>query len=38
MIRKLENRDIETIMSIWKDSTIKAHDFIDEEYTMRHKK
>lgn len=32
MIRKLENRDIEVIMDIWKDSTIKAHDFIEESY------
>ncbi|MGX4599961.1 N-acetyltransferase [Faecalimicrobium sp. JNUCC 81] len=32
MIRKLENRDIEVIMDIWIDSTIKAHDFIEESY------
>jgi putative acetyltransferase len=32
MIRKLENRDIEDIMNIWKESTIKAHDFIDKSY------
>lgn len=32
MIRKLENRDIDAIMNIWKDSTIKAHDFIDKGY------
>ncbi|WP_042274266.1 N-acetyltransferase [[Clostridium] dakarense] len=32
MIRKLENRDIEAIMNIWKEATIKAHDFIDESY------
>ena len=32
MIRKLENKDIDTIMDIWLESTIKAHDFIDEKY------
>lgn len=32
MIRKLENGDIEAIMEIWKESTIKAHDFIDKSY------
>lgn len=32
MIRKLRNEDIEKVMKIWKDSTIKAHDFISKEY------
>ena len=32
MIRKLENRDINIIMDIWLKSTIKAHNFIDENY------
>lgn len=32
MIRKLENKDIDIIMAIWLESTIKAHDFIDEKY------
>lgn len=32
MIRNLENKDIDKIMSIWLESTIKAHDFISKEY------
>ena len=32
MIRRLRNEDIEKVMKIWKDSTIKAHDFISKEY------
>lgn len=32
MIRNLENKDIDKIMDIWLKSTIKAHDFISEEY------
>ncbi|MGL5755870.1 MAG: N-acetyltransferase [Paraclostridium sp.] len=32
MIRKLEDKDIDTVMSIWKYSTIKAHNFIDKKY------
>lgn len=32
MIRKLENKDINIIMDIWLKSTIKAHNFIDENY------
>lgn len=32
MIRKLKNVDIEKIMDIWLESTIKAHDFISKEY------
>lgn len=32
MIRKLEDKDIDRVMSIWKYSTIKAHNFIDEKY------
>lgn len=32
MIRKLENKDVDKIMTIWKESTIKAHDFIDKQY------
>lgn len=32
MIRKLRNEDIEKVVKIWKDSTIKAHDFISKEY------
>lgn len=32
MIRKLRNEDIEKVMKIWKDSTIKAHEFISKEY------
>lgn len=32
MIRNIENKDIDKIMDIWLKSTIKAHDFIDEEY------
>lgn len=32
MIRNLKNKDIDKIMDIWLKSTIKAHDFISEEY------
>ena len=32
MIRKLKNEEIDKIMDIWKESTIKAHNFIDKEY------
>lgn len=32
MIRKFENRDIETIMEIWLNTNIQAHDFIPKEY------
>lgn len=32
MIKNIENEDIDKIMDIWLKSTIKAHDFIDEEY------
>jgi putative acetyltransferase len=32
MIRKFESEDIDKVMQIWKESTIKAHDFIDESY------
>lgn len=32
MIRKLKNEDINKVMDIWEESTIKAHDFIDKDY------
>ncbi|KPI48506.1 acetyltransferase [Clostridioides difficile] len=32
MIRKSNDKDINKIMEIWKESTIKAHDFINKEY------
>ena len=32
MIRELESKDIEQVMEIWKESTIKAHNFISEDY------
>ncbi|WFD11874.1 N-acetyltransferase [Tepidibacter hydrothermalis] len=32
MIRKLKNEEINKVMDIWKESTIKAHNFIDKEY------
>ncbi|MDB8789117.1 N-acetyltransferase [Romboutsia sp. 1001216sp1] len=32
MIRMLENKDIDRIMEIWLESTIKAHDFIEKKY------
>lgn len=32
MIRKLKKEDINRIMEIWFESTIKAHSFIDEKY------
>ena len=32
MIRKIEKKDIDRIMDIWLESTIKAHNFISKEY------
>lgn len=32
MIRDLKQNDIDKIMKIWLESTIKAHDFIPEKY------
>ena len=32
MIRKIESKDKEIIMGIWLESTIKAHNFISNEY------
>lgn len=32
MIRKSNNKDIDKIMGIWEESTIKAHDFINKDY------
>lgn len=32
MIRKLENKDVDIVMNIWLETTIKAHDFISKEY------
>lgn len=32
MIRKLKNTDIDKIMDIWLESTVKAHNFISREY------
>ena len=32
MIRKLKGEDINKVMDIWEESTIKAHDFIDKDY------
>lgn len=32
MIRKLDNKDVNRIMEIWLESTIKAHSFIEKEY------
>lgn len=34
MIRKLENSDIDRIMDIWINTTIKAHSFVKQEYWM----
>ena len=34
MIRKLENSDIDRIMVIWINTTIKAHSFVKQEYWM----
>lgn len=31
-IRECKNSDIDLIMRIWKESTIKSHNFIDESY------
>ncbi|MGL6104640.1 hypothetical protein [Romboutsia sp.] len=32
MIRQIENKDIDKVMEIWLESTIKAHDFIPKKY------
>lgn len=32
MIRKLEKQDIDIVMNIWLESTIKAHSFIPKKY------
>jgi len=32
MIRKLQEEDIETVITIWKEENIKAHDFISASY------
>lgn len=32
MIRNIVNKDLNKIMNIWLESTIKAHDFIPKEY------
>lgn len=32
MIRDLKQKDIDKVMEIWLESTIKAHDFIPEKY------
>lgn len=32
MIRKLKNTDIDKLMDIWLESTVKAHNFISREY------
>ena len=32
MIRDLKQKDIDKVMEIWFESTIKAHDFIPEKY------
>lgn len=36
MIREFETNDIDTIMSIWLNSNIEAHDFIHEDYWKSH--
>ncbi len=32
MIRKLKEKDLSTVVNIWLDANIKAHDFIPREY------
>lgn len=32
MVRKFKNEDVHKVMDIWKESTIKAHDFINKKY------
>ena len=32
MIRDLKQKDIDKVMKIWLESTIKAHDFIPKKY------
>lgn len=32
MIRKLENNDIDRVMDIWLEGTVKAHSFISKRY------
>ena len=35
MIRDLKQKDIDKVMEIWLESTIKAHDFMPETYHSR---
>lgn len=32
MVRKFKSEDVYRVMDIWKESTIKAHDFINKKY------
>lgn len=32
MIRKLKNSDLEEVINIWLEASIKAHDFVDSEF------
>lgn len=38
MIRKFMEKDLNEVMAIWLSTTIKAHDFIDEDYWKRAEK
>lgn len=33
-IKKLEKNNVDRVMEIWLDSTVKAHDFIDKSYWL----
>ncbi len=32
MIRKFKNEELDTVMSIWLETNMKAHDFINKSY------
>ena len=32
MVRRMEETDLDSVMQIWLESNIKAHDFIPKEY------
>lgn len=36
MIRKMQEKDYNTVMDIWLTSTIKAHPFVEENYWLKH--
>ena len=37
VIRKLEEKDINTVVELWYNVSVQAHDFISSEYWAKHK-